>query len=220
MYIVDRTLRFSRGFLLSYGPTPIKKFFWNREFSNGQWNFLDDTAGDCVYSHLERFSANRSILDLGCGPGNTANELAPVYQHYVGMDISEEALAKARRRTEQNGRSHKNRFERGDFLSYVPSQKFDVILFREAIYHVPLGRVKKTLDRFSEYLADGGVFIVRLYVLEKGKAKHRPSAMIGIIEREFDVLERSDYSESGSTVIVFRPKGRSLNANGKLNGAR
>jgi SAM-dependent methyltransferase len=220
MYIVDRTLRFSRGFLLSYGPTPIKTFFWNREFSNGQWNFLDDTAGDCVYSHLERFSTNRSILDLGCGPGNTANELAPVYLHYVGMDISEEALAKARRRTEENGRSQKNRFERGDFLSYVPSQKFDVILFREAIYHVPLGKVKKTLDRFSEYLADGGVFIVRLYVLEKGKAKHRPSAMIGVIEREFDVVERSDYSESGSTVIVFRPKGRSLSANGKLSGAR
>jgi SAM-dependent methyltransferase len=220
MYFVDRSLRFTRGFLLSYGPTPVKTFFWNREFSNGQWNFLDDTAGDCVYSHLERFSANRSILDLGCGPGNTANELAPVYLRYVGMDISEEALAKARRRTEENGRSHKNRFERGDFLSYVPSQKFDVILFREAIYHVPLGKLKKTLDRFSEYLADGGVFIVRLYVLEKGKAKHRPSAMIGVIEREFDVVERSDYSESGSTVIVFRPKGRALSANGKLNGAR
>ena len=136
------------------------------------------------------------------------------------MDISEEALAKARRRTEENGRSHKNSFERGDFLSYVPSQKFDVILFREAIYHVPLGKVKKTLDRFSEYLTDDGVFIVRLYVLEKGKAKHRPSAMIAIMEREFDVVERSDYSESGSTVIVFRPKGRSLSANGKRNGAR
>src|SRR5271155_544093 len=200
MYIIDRSLRFTRGFLLSYGPTAIKTLFWDREFSNGQWNFLDDTAGDCVYSHLERFSTNRRILDLGCGPGNTANELAPVYLNYVGMDISEEALAKARRRTEQNGRSHQNSFERGDFLSYVPSQKFDVILFREAIYHVPLRKIKKTLDRFSEYLTDGGVFIVRLYVLEKGKTKSRPSAMIGIIEREFDVVEKSSYPERGSTV--------------------
>ncbi len=115
MYIFDRTLQFTRGFLLSYGPTPIKKLFWNREFSNGKWNFLDDTAGDCVYSHLERFSANRSILDLGCGPGNTANELAPVYLTYVGMDISDEALAKARRRTEQSGRTHKNSFEQWRF---------------------------------------------------------------------------------------------------------
>jgi SAM-dependent methyltransferase len=220
MYIVDRTLRFTRGVLLSYGPKSIKTFFWDREFSNGQWNFLDDTAGDCVYSHLERFAANRVILDLGCGPGNTANELAPVYLKYVGVDISEEALAKARRRTEQNGRSRKNHFECGDFLSYVPPQKFDVILFREAMYHVPLGKVKRILDRFSEYLADGGVFIVRLYVSRKGQTSSRPTAMIGIMEREFDVVEKSHYPESGSTVIVFRPRGLSLSETGRKNGAR
>src|SRR5580658_7591782 len=80
MYIIDRTLRFTRGFLLSYGPTPIKKFFWDQEFSSGKWNFIDDTSGDCVYSHLERFAKDGSILDLGCGPGNTANELAPIYR--------------------------------------------------------------------------------------------------------------------------------------------
>jgi len=220
MYIINRTLRFTRGFLLSYGPTPVKKFFWNREFSNGKWNFIDNTAGDCVYSHLERFAANRTVLDLGCGPGNTANELAPVYRKYLGMDISEEALAKARRRSERNGRVEMNSFEQGDFLSYVPPQKFDVILFREAMYHVPLGKVKIILDRFSEYLADDGVFIVRLYVLENGKTKSRPSAMIGIMENEFDVVEKGFYKDSGATVIVFRPKRVAAAVNSKTNVAR
>jgi SAM-dependent methyltransferase len=220
MYIINRTLRFTRGFLLSYGPTPVKKFFWNREFSNGKWNFIDNTAGDCVYSHLERFAANRTVLDLGCGPGNTANELAPVYRKYVGVDISEAALTKARRRSERNGRAGMNSFAQGDFLSYVPPQKFDVILFREAMYHVPLGKVKLILDRFSEYLADDGVFIVRLYVLENGKTKSRPSAMIGIMENEFDVVEKGFYQDSGATVIVFRPKRVAITANGKAKVAR
>lgn len=219
MHMIDRTLRFTRGFLLSYGPTPVKKLFWDREFANGKWNFIDDTAGDCVYSHLERFAANKSILDLGCGPGNTANELAPVYQKYVGMDISEEALAKARRRSEQNGRADKNSFEQGDFLSYVPKQKFDVILFREAMYHVPLGKVKEILDRFSHYLAADGVFIVRMYIVENGKTKYRPSAMIDIMEKEFDVVEKVHYEQSGASVIVFRPTSRASHASGKLNGA-
>jgi len=218
MYIIDRSLRFTRGFLLSYGPTPVKKFFWNREFSNGKWNFIDDTAGDCVYSHLDRFAQNKSVLDLGCGPGNTANEMASGYRKYVGMDISEEALAKARRRSEQNGRANKNSFAQGDFLSYVPPQKFDVILFREAMYHVPLGKVKEILDRFSKYLADDGVFIVRLYVVDNGKTKHRPSAMIGIMENEFHVVEKAHYEDSGATVIVFRPKGGAATSNGKKNG--
>jgi SAM-dependent methyltransferase len=226
MYIINRTLRFTRGFLLSYGPSPVKKLFWDREFSNGKWNFLDNTVGDCVYSHLNRFAQNKSVLDLGCGPGNTANEMAPGYRKYVGVDISEEALAKGRRRSEQNGRAGKNSFERGDFIGYIPSDNFDVILFREAMYHVPLGKVKKTLDRLSEYLTGDGVFIVRLYVSENGKTKYRPSAMIGIMDREFDVVEKSHYvvktksPETGSTVIVFRPKRRSLGANSDADARR
>jgi SAM-dependent methyltransferase len=208
MYIIDRTLRFTRGFLLSYGPSPIKRMFWDQEFASGKWNFIDNTAGDCVYSHLDRYAKNNSVLDLGCGPGNTANEMAPGYRTYIGVDISEEALAKAKRRTGTNGRSDKNSFERGDFLSYVPPQQFEVILFREAMYHVPLGKVKPILDRFSKYLAESGVFIVRMYLrdLENGKSKYRPMAMMDIIEKEFDVLEKSHYVDSGATVIVFRPK--------------
>jgi hypothetical protein len=113
-----------------------------------------------------------------------------------------------------------NSFAQGDFLSYVPPQKFDVILFREAMYHVPLGKVKLILDRFSEYLADDGVFIVRLYVLENGKTKSRPSAMIGIMENEFDVVEKGFYQDSGATVIVFRPKRVAITANGTAKVAR
>jgi len=209
MYIVDRTLRLARGFLLSYGPTSVKKFFWDKEFSGGKWNFIDDTAGDCVYTHLERHAAGGDILDLGCGPGNTANEVsASAYRNYVGMDISEEALAKARRRTEANGRAGKNRFEQGDFISYKPPQKFDVILFRESMYHVPINRVKPTLDRFAPYLKDGGVFMVRMFAgdRETGQPKQRPMAMFELMEKEFDVIEKAQYPEGLATVLVFRPK--------------
>jgi cyclopropane fatty-acyl-phospholipid synthase-like methyltransferase len=157
---------------------------------------------------VDRFAANKSVLDLGCGPGNTANEMAPGYQKYLGVDISEEALAKGRRRTKANGRDAVNSFERGDFLSYVPPQKFDVILFREAMYHVPLGKVKETLDRYSKYLKDGGVFIVRMYTIDSKtrQSKNRPIAMLSVMEKEFDVIEKSHYEGPGATVIVFRPR--------------
>jgi SAM-dependent methyltransferase len=214
MYIIDRTLRFTRGFLLSYGPSPLKKVFWNKEFSNGKWDFIDNTIGDCVYPHLDRYALNKTVLDLGCGPGNTANEMAPTYRTYVGVDISDAALAKARRRTQANGRAHKNSFQTGDFLSYVPPQKFDVILFREAMYHVPLSKVKPTLDRFSKFLSKDGVFIVRLYVMDQKSRKnlHRPKVMMDIIEKEFDMIEKGHYEESGAAVIVFRPRAKALRA--------
>lgn len=216
MYIVDRTARFVRGFLLSYGPSNIKKRFWDKEYSEEKWAFAYNTVGDCVYAHLERYTANGSILDIGCGSGNTATEMAGTYRSYLGVDISEAALAKARRRSQECGRQDKNRFESGDFLTYVPTGQYDVILFRESMYHVPLGKVKATLDRYSAYLKDGGVFVVRLCASSadrlNGEDKQRPAAMLSIMETEFDVLEKCRYEEPGRpTVIVFRPKTRLKN---------
>jgi 2-polyprenyl-3-methyl-5-hydroxy-6-metoxy-1,4-benzoquinol methylase len=211
MYIVDRTARFVRGFLLSYGPSNIKKRFWDKEYSEEKWAFAYNTLSDCVYAHLEKYSANGNILDVGCGSGNTSTEMAATYRSYLGVDISEEALAMARRRSQECGRGDKNNFECADFLTYVPPGKYDVILFRESMYHAPLGKVKPTLDRYAAYLKHGGVFVVRLYAssLDRadGKDKHRPAAMLRIMETDFDVLEKVRYDAPGQpTVMVFRPK--------------
>lgn len=217
MYIVDRSVRFVHSFLKAYGPTSIKKYFWDKEYSSERWAFAYNTVGDCVYPHLERHTADGSILDIGCGSGNTATEMAETsYRSYLGVDVSEAALAKARRRSEECGRQDKNRFECGDFLTYVPTGQYDVILFRESMYHVPLSKVKETLDRYSVYLKDGGVFVVRLFASSgdspDGKDKYRPAAMLGVMETEFNVLEKARYDVPGRpTVMVFRPKARLKN---------
>src|SRR5271157_5412268 len=108
MSIAQRTLTVIRGLLKRHGPSRIKMLLWDQEFSGRHWDFIDDTTGDCVYPHVERYVKGGCILDLGCGPGNTANELAAAaYRTYVGVDISEAALRKAARRTEKNDRCDK-----------------------------------------------------------------------------------------------------------------
>jgi SAM-dependent methyltransferase len=208
MNITERSRSVLRGLLKRYGPSKIKMVLWNQEFSGTHWDFIDNTLGDCVYPHLEKYSREGDILDLGCGPGNTANELpAYAYTNYVGIDISEAALVKARKRTEANGRTGKNTFACSDFLAYRPTQLFDVILFRESMYHVPLKKVKSTLDYFSPYLKNGGVFIVRMNITDgKGGLKSRLRSAVVIMQREFDVVENVQYGENGPTVLVFRPK--------------
>jgi SAM-dependent methyltransferase len=210
MYIVQRALTFARGFLLSYGPTKIKKALWDKEFSGDKWNFIDDTASDCVYAHLEKHARGGDILDLGCGPGNTANELAEnAYTTYLGVDISESALAKGVRRTNENGRAGKNSFVCSDFLSYMPPREFDVILFRESMYHIPYGSVMELLNKYSKYLKSNGVFIVRLYTgdFQTGEIKLRVKKKMDLIKSKFSVLEESRYDKPGSPlVLVFRPE--------------
>jgi SAM-dependent methyltransferase len=212
MYIVQRALTFARGFLMSYGPTSIKKRIWDKDFSGGKWDFIDNTSGDCVYPHLEKYARGGDILDLGCGPGNTANELsADAYRSYIGVDISEAALAKAVKRTKENGRADKNSFVASDFLGYTPAQEFDIILFRESMYHIPFGQVSEMLEKYSKYLKNTGVFIVRVYAADfsTGKIKGRVTKKLDLIKRQFEVVESAQNSNPGlPTVLVFRPRGR------------
>src|SRR6266481_5210011 len=210
MHIVDRTLMFVRGFLMSYGPPSIKKRMWDKEFSGEKWNFIDNTLGDCVYPHLEKHAHGGDILDLGCGPGNTANELSvDAYGSYIGVDISEAALAKAVKRTAENGRSDKNSFVCSDFLGYRPTKEFDIILFRESMYHIPYGQVLEILEKYSKSRKKDGVFVVRVYAGDHrpGKIKYRVKRKLDLIKREFDILESRQYDTWGlPNVLVFRPR--------------
>jgi SAM-dependent methyltransferase len=210
MYIVRRTLTFVQGFLTSYGPSSIKKKLWDRDFSSGKWDFIDNTAGDCVYPFLEKYANHGNILDLGCGPGNTANELtSDAYKTYIGVDISAAALEKAVRRTKENGRADKNSFVVSDFLGYAPTQDFDIILFRESLYHVPYGQVKPILDKYSKHLKPDGVFIVRLYAGDErpGVIKPRVIRKMDLIKNNFDMVEYRRFDTPAlPTVLVFRPR--------------
>jgi SAM-dependent methyltransferase len=212
MYIVRRTRTFVEGFLASYGPSSIKKRLWDRDFSGDKWNFIENTVGDCVYPYLEKYAHNGNILDLGCGPGNTANELVEsVYETYIGVDISEVALAKAVKRTQENGRTGKNTFVRSDFLGYTPAREFDIILFRESMYHVPYGKVLEILEKYSSHLESSGVFIVRLYAGDHtGNMKRRPMRKLDLIKRNFEILESMQYDTPAlPNVLVFRPRQKS-----------
>ena len=41
--------------------------------------------------------------------------------------------------------------------------------------------------------------------------------MVGIIEREFPVVEKSSYETSGAVVIAFRPRGHQHADTGRFN---
>jgi SAM-dependent methyltransferase len=191
-----------RGFLQYYGPGEVKRRLWDTEFAQGRWDCLESTPGDCVYSFIEKHALQGSILDLGCGSGSTGNEIAvSAYRDYTGVDISEVALSMAKARSEENGRGEKNRFFQFDISRYVPTQKFDVILFRDTIYYLPGATIRPTLERYSRYLTPGGVFIVRVW-----NGKEQQQNITNLIEKTFHVVEKHAPEESSLVVLVFRPR--------------
>jgi hypothetical protein len=42
--------------LRSHGPAKLKGRLWDSEFTQGRWNCLDSTPGDCVYAYIEKYS--------------------------------------------------------------------------------------------------------------------------------------------------------------------
>lgn len=201
MHLATKARNVLRGVLQTYGSQRLKKRLWDREFGEGRWDCLESRAGDCVYPYLEKYANRGRILDLGCGSGSTSNELAvTAYGSYTGVDISEVALEKARTRSDANGRTGKNQYSQSDIITYVPSQTFNVILFRDSIGYVPWSRITDLLNGYAKYLEMNGVFIVRL---ADGTSKYKP--IVDGIERSFDVVEKYVSMEPDAVVIVFRP---------------
>jgi 2-polyprenyl-6-hydroxyphenyl methylase/3-demethylubiquinone-9 3-methyltransferase len=188
--------------LKRWGTTTTKRAIWDSEFAKGQWNYLESTNEDPIYRYLDKYAQAGAILDMGCGSGNTGNELDfSKYGSYTGVDISQVAIDKAKARTRANGRELKNEYTCGDIETYVPNKRYDVILFRESLFYVTRARIKGVLDRYSRHLKENGCVIVRLCNREKY------AFIIELIERRYHVLDRHLVEqESGKDIVIlFRP---------------
>jgi 2-polyprenyl-3-methyl-5-hydroxy-6-metoxy-1,4-benzoquinol methylase len=183
-----------------WGIPASKRRVWDTEFASGQWNYLEHTEGDPIYAYLEKYLERGNILDLGCGSGNTGNELDySSYQSYTGADVSEVAIRKAELRTRKNKREAKNEYVCCDIESFVPSTPYTVILFRESIFYIPVTKIKAILDRYAGYLRPDGVFVVRMCDREKYHS------IVELIIRHYLVLERRLVENALDIIIVFKP---------------
>lgn len=185
----------------------------DKEYASGRWNHCEDTVGAWVYQFVNRYCQRGSILDLGCGSGNTGNELDETsYHDYTGVDISEVAVRRAIERSLQNGRASKNQYIRSDIVSYVPRKKHDVILFRESIHMVPRAQMKQTLDGYTHFLTEEGVFVVYL----SRDSTEEVREIVGWIEanyclaekrwREGPALDAARYHGDAFVLVFSRPR--------------
>ena len=199
MNIAEKLRNIMRGRLKAWGTTMARRKVWNREFADGRWDYIEHTPGDCIYYYIEKYCNNGSILDLGCGSGNTGNELDKKrYGDYLGVDISDIAVQKAIARSARSGRTDKNSYFASDVCAYVPHQRYDVILFRESIWYIPRRKLKAVLDRYRKFLKESGVFVVRMY------DRHALADQVVLIKTNYDVIEEYLSNHSKDIVIVFR----------------
>ncbi len=201
MNVINRIKNAIRGARQRWGTPRMKRQLWNQEFANGRWDFIENTSGDLIYEYVEKYCRNGSILDLGCGSGNTGCELnLDKYSAYTGVDIADVAIERARQRSVANHRDRKNHYQQSDIATYIPSQEYDVILFRESIYYIPRLKIKSVLDHYSKFLKPEGVFIIRWHDQRQGKT------ILEELGNIYELVELPTPTASGPAIIVFRRK--------------
>lgn len=133
---------------------------WNLQYKLRLWDHLD--AGPAADGELrqiiEKYAPRPSILDLGCGTSANLPFAPGTYQRYHGVDISGEAIERAR----TLGRPHAT-YETADLLTYVPREAYDAILLREVIYYLPEARIGAFLQRLSGFLTPHGVILIQVW---------------------------------------------------------
>jgi SAM-dependent methyltransferase len=129
---------------------------WNAQYKLGAWEYLDSfTDGTELLTLVTDYVPNPAILDLGCGTSANLPLAQSAYRHYHGVDISANAISKAR----VLGRPDTS-FEVADILTYETVERYDAILLREVLYYFDPERVKELLRNLTEMLRpEGKIFV-------------------------------------------------------------
>jgi SAM-dependent methyltransferase len=203
-------LRLIAGITKRWGSRTAKQRVWDAEYRSGKWDSghsKRSVVRDPIYRFLDRYGLGARILDLGCGAGLTAFEMMSAFREYVGVDVSDVAIASANRDASLDpAYAGKTRFCVGDISDFAPVGEFDVILFRESIYYLPTHQIKKAFDHYSLFLSENGVFILRLC------NRYKYSAIIDLLERNLRIQEKFTPEDSKTVIVVCSPRNPKITA--------
>jgi len=180
--------------LIGYRPQQVSQEAWDREYRSGAWDYLsgiENVAGLASVMGYCQHLAPRTILDAGCGEGLLAAKLRLLaYEHYLGLDISKEAIARAK----QNLGDARTRFDVTDLHSFESGRLFDAIIFNQSLYYLSDPQV--VLKRYAAMLGQSGHFIISM------ADQPRTRTLWPLVESELRPLDMMDARQGKGRVIT------------------
>jgi len=118
--------------------------------------YLDETR--YIHSLLKKFKSKNKILEIGCGTGIHANNLAKLNYDILGIDLSAEMISIAKKKYLKK----KNiKFLKKNILDISYIEKFDtaISLFHVICYLTSKSKIKTAFKNINESLKSNGLFI-------------------------------------------------------------
>jgi SAM-dependent methyltransferase len=121
---------------------------------------LKDHILPLVPGLMERLEKGIDVLDVGCGSGRALNLLARTFPNsrFVGYDISEEAIARARAEAGEHGTTNV-RFEVKDAAALGEEARYDLVTTFDAIHDQ--ADPATVLKGIADALRDDGVYLMQ-----------------------------------------------------------
>jgi ubiquinone/menaquinone biosynthesis C-methylase UbiE len=108
---------------------------------------------------------NQKVLEMGCGTGSTALELAPAVNHITATDISSEMIAIANEKKAAQGISNIDFSVGVATEAQFDNEQFDVVLALNLLHLV--SNLDVTLAQAHRILKPGGLFISKTPCLKE-----------------------------------------------------
>jgi len=127
-------------------------------FAAWRARIADDPRNEWRDDLVKRLPDGARILELGCGAGDDARELARRFQ-VTGVDVSAEQIRRARAAVPEAT------FLQGDFTELdLPAAAFDAVASFYVFNHVPRERLEPLYERIHSWLVPGGLLLAALGV--------------------------------------------------------
>jgi SAM-dependent methyltransferase len=110
---------------------------------------------------LRKVGKRPQVLDLGCGPGTWAIQLAGLAESWLGLDIVPRFVEHAQREADRRGLSHLE-FRAGDLLSVDEGRRFDVVVLGGTLGYVNDGDLLPLMENVRNHLRPDGLVYVRV----------------------------------------------------------
>jgi len=132
---------------------------WNRQYSAGAWKCSSRSAHTLAL--VAKFCKGGKLIEFGCGEGELPHLLpAASYSEYLGIDISDKAIERAKIRTEQAG-ILRTTFQQANMAEWTGTSGASLVLAEECLYYLTPHEIEAFLMRCSRSLrAEGHILVI------------------------------------------------------------